>query len=71
MAECIKVMWAEDLPLDTQKELKVFSGLVEVTLVRNSPLEIKNIVPLSGKFSEAFRRVLANEGFLGKITLAE
>jgi hypothetical protein len=65
----IKVMWAEDLPDETQKEFNVFSGLVEVKITKESPLKIEGIKSVKGTFSQGLRDALRTDGFLGKIDL--
>ena len=67
MTNILKVMWAEDLPLETKKEFNVFKGLVEVRLVRNSPLVVDNIKQVEGTFSQNFRETLKKDGFFNKI----
>jgi len=69
MGEIIRIMWAEDLPLETRKEIGIFSGLVEVIITRNSPLVLKEIRPIKGTFSEEFKKILKQDGFLGKPVL--
>ncbi len=41
----ILIMKAEDLPLETQKKIEVYSGFVEVRLEQHSPVDA-NVIPL-------------------------
>lgn len=65
----IKIKHAEDLPIATQKEFNVFSGLVEIR-IKKHPYEIISITKI-GRFSDRFREVLKEEGLLGAIVFPE
>jgi len=66
MTEIIKVMWAKELPFDTQKELGFPKGLVEIQITKNSPWKLEKITPLEGTFSELLIKTLSEDGFLNE-----